>query len=70
MQTDIPARQENKLAWYGPELHSDTDQWVFQLDDAEIAEIEAAAEKISEQDKSIVEINKGNFPLPMLGPRL
>ena len=34
MQTDIPARQESKLAWYGPELHSDTDKWVFQLDDA------------------------------------
>ncbi len=70
MQTDIPARQESKLAWYGPELHSETDQWVFQLDDAETADIEAAAKKITEQDKPIVEINKENFPLPVLGPRL
>ena len=70
MQTDIPSRQESKLAWYGPELHSDTDKWVFQLDDAEIAEIEVAAKKTSEQDRPIVEINKDNFPLPLLGPRL
>ncbi len=70
MQTDIPARQESKLAWYGPELHSNTDQWVIQLDDAEIAEVEAAASKITEQDKPIVEINKENFPLPVLGRRL
>lgn len=40
MQTDIPARQEGLLAWYGTELQSDTDQWVLQLGDAEIAEIE------------------------------
>ena len=70
MQTDIPARQAGKLAWYGPELHSDTEKWVFPLDDAEIADIEAAARKITEQDKPIVEINKENFPLPVLGPRL
>ncbi len=70
MQTDIPERQESKLAWYGPELHSDTDKWVFQLDDAEIAEIEAAAREITEQNKSIVEIDKENFPLPVLGPKL
>ncbi len=70
MQTDIPARQEGKLAWYGPDLHSDTDKWLFQLDDAEIAEIEVAAKKTSEQDMPIVEINKDNFPLPLLGPRL
>ncbi len=70
MQTDIPARQESPLAWYGPELHSDTDKWVFTLDDTEIADIEAAAKKIAKQDKPIVEIDKENFPLPLLGPRL
>ncbi len=70
MQTDIPARQEGLLAWYGPELQSDTDQWVLRLGDAEIAEIEVAARKTIEQDMSIVEINKENFALPRLGPKL
>ncbi len=70
MQVEIPARQDGMLAWYGPELQSDTDKWVLQLDDAEIAEVEIAARKIIEQDKSIVEINRENFPLPLLGPRL
>lgn len=70
MQTDIPARQENELAWYGPELHADPDKWVFKLHDAEISEIEVAARRITEQGKSIVDINKENFMLPLLGHRL
>ena len=70
MRTGIPARQENKLAWYGPDLQTDPDKWVFNLDDAEISEIEAAARRITEQGKSIVEISKENFLLPLLGPRL
>lgn len=70
MHTDIPSRQKSPLAWYGPDLHADTDKWVIQLNDAEIAEIEAAAEDVAPHDKPIVEINKSNFPLPLLGPRL
>jgi hypothetical protein len=70
MQTDIPAPQKNKLAWYGPELHSDTGKWTFKLNESEISEIEAAARRITEQGKSIVEISKDNFLLPLLGSRL
>ena len=70
MQTEIPGRQENKLAWYGPELHADPDKWVSKLSDAEISEIEDAAGRIVEQGKSIVDIQKENFPLPLIGPRL
>ena len=67
---DIPAHQESKLAWYGPDLHSDSDQWLLQLSNAEIAEIEVAAKNGAQRDQPIVEINKDNFPLPLLGPRL
>jgi len=70
MNTDIPARQETRLAWYGPDLSSDTDAWVFQLEDAEVAEIEAAAEQSIGQGRSIVDINRENFPLPLLAPKL
>ena len=70
MQTDVPPRQENKLAWYGPELRADPEKWVFTLNDAEISEIEVAAGRITEQGKSIVEISKENFLLPLLSPRL
>ncbi len=70
MRTDLPARQESQLAWYGPELRAHTDTWMFRLDDTEIADIEAAAKGIGEQDTPIVEINKDNFPLPVLGSRL
>jgi hypothetical protein len=67
---DIPARQKSELAWYGPELSSDTDSWVFELDDAEVAELEAAAEQYIGQGRPIVDINQENFPLPLLAPKL
>ena len=70
MHTDIPSRQESPLAWYGPDLHADADKWVIQLSAAEIAEIEVAANKVAPHNRPIVEINKNNFPLPLLGPRL
>ena len=70
MQIEIPTRQENKLAWYGPELHADREKWVFELSDDEISEIELAAEGIADEGKSIVEISRQNFILPLLGPRL
>ena len=70
MKNDIPARQDTELAWYGPELRSAPDKWIIHLSDAEIAEIEAAAQSVAEQDLSIVEIRKDSFPLPLLGQRL
>ncbi|MCH7822159.1 MAG: TauD/TfdA family dioxygenase [Proteobacteria bacterium] len=70
MQTDIPSRQESPLAWYGPDLHADADKWVIQLSAAEIVEIEVAANNVAAHDRPIVAINKDNFPLPLLGPRL
>ena len=70
MHTDIPSRQESPLAWYGPDLHADADKWVIQLSAAEIAELEVAANKVAAHNRPIVEINKNNFPLPLLGPRL
>ena len=70
MPMQIPAHQDSKLAWYGPDLLSDTNQWVIQLNNAEIAEIEAAARQVTDQDLAIVEIDKNNFPLPVLGQKL
>jgi hypothetical protein len=70
MHTDIPARQETALAWYGPELSAHTDSWVIQLEDAEVAEVEAAAEQSIGQGRPIVDINQENFPLPLLAPKL
>ena len=70
MHTDVPSRQESELTWYGPDLNADADKWVIQLSAAEIAEIEVAANNVAAHDRPIVEINKDNFPLPLLGPRL
>ncbi len=66
----IPERQECALAWYGPDLRADTDQWIIDLRDSEIAEIEAAAGSIAKLAIPIVSINRKNFPLAGLGPRV
>ena len=70
MQKPIPTRQENELAWYGPDLQSNPDEWIFNLNDDEVSEIEVAARHIFESGIGIVEINKHNFLLPTLGPKL
>jgi len=70
MQTRLPEKLLNELAWYGPDLCKDTDRWVFRLDEIEITEIEAAATNALERGIPIVDINKDNFPLPALGPGL
>ena len=67
---NIPARQDNKLAWYGPALRSAPDAWVIQLGTAEIVEIEAAAKNIHDRGVPLVAVTKENFLLPEVGRQL
>lgn len=70
MQTKLPEHQQTALAWYGPELNSSSEKWVIALSDAEIAEIELAADCAADQGRPIVEITRHNFRLPKLGPKI
>ncbi len=69
-QIEIPERQETELAWYGPDLAATPSRWIIELSDEDIVEVEAAAQKSIGQGRSIVGINKENFPLPALASRL
>jgi hypothetical protein len=51
-------------AWVGPEIQDDTD-WIVQLDDAAIADLDAALRGV--QDKGLgIPFDKSDFPLPSM----
>ena len=53
-------------AWYGRDLvHSD--EWIYELSDADIAEIDAAVEAARRRGLAIIDITKDAFGLPKLG---
>ncbi len=54
-------------AWYGRDLRH-SDQWIFRLSNADIAEIEGAVE--ASRALKIQDIGRAQFPLPQLGFRL
>jgi len=44
--------------------------WIHSLSDADIAEVEDAAERLGQSGCSLASITRDDFPLPSLGPRL
>ena len=64
---EIPqGRIEGPSAWYGRHLKN-SDEWLVELSDADIAEIDAALEASAGLD--IKDIAPQSFPLPTLAPR-
>lgn len=56
-------------AWTGAEMAA-TDEWIFRLQPAHIAEIEAALDKIPLDPPDLYDVSKDDFPLPTLAPEL
>jgi hypothetical protein len=65
----IPERIEGPSAWYGPDLAA-RGEWVEQLTESEIAEIDTASKRLANADVDIPSMRRQDFPLPLLGPRL
>lgn len=63
----IPREITGPSAWYGRDMMK-SDDWVFRLSEADIAEIDAAVQK--SRALKILDIGQAQFPLPTLGPRL
>jgi hypothetical protein len=68
-QSEIPAIIDSPSAWYGPEMAGRTD-WIEQLHEHEIAEIETAVHQFLSSNIDPVRIGPKDFPLPTLGTRL
>ena len=65
----LPPEQTGPAAWYGPEM-AKRDDWLMALSGAEVAEIEAATERLVARDADIATIRAGDFPLPTLAGEL
>jgi hypothetical protein len=66
---ELPPEITGPSAWYGPDMAKRTD-WIEQLSDAEIAEIETATNRLIASGINPVAIRAEEFPLPSLEPRL
>jgi hypothetical protein len=66
---DLPQEIRGPSAWFGSDMAARGD-WIEQLTDTEILEIDAAAERLAIAEFDIPSIRQHDFPLPTLGPRL
>ena len=65
----IPQVIQGPSAWYGPQMAASS-EWIENLSQSEIAEIETTSQRSVCAKKDISSIRKEDFPLPTLGPRL
>src|SRR5437868_2277616 len=66
---ELPQAIRGPSAWYGPDLAARGD-WIEPLTETEIAEIDRAAERLTNAEVDIPSIRAYDFPLPLLRPRL
>ena len=67
--SDLPERISGPSAWYGPEI-ARRSEWLEILTPEERAEIGVATERLAASGLDVAKIRKGDFPLPILAPRL
>ena len=67
--TLVPPAISGPSAWYGPQMAASR-EWIEPLSEKEIAEIDAATQRLVRADKDIATITQTDFPLPTLKPRL
>ena len=60
---------DNPQAWRGPQVAGLSD-WIHAFTEDEVAEIEAAVRRADRPGRDIVGMNRDDFPLPGLAPRL
>lgn len=62
-----PDKIEGPTVWDGKYFEQHPEEWVYQLSDSEIKEIDAAVKHFFTLDKELIEIDKASFPLPEFG---
>jgi hypothetical protein len=66
----LPPEINDRSAWYGRDLAKQSD-WIEKLSETEIAEVAGATKKLlANPDLDLKSLNRDDFPLPTLGPRL
>ncbi len=65
----LPPELTDASAWYGPAM-AERNDWIETLDAAEVAEIEAASLALMDSGIDMARVQRADFPLPTLVPRL
>ena len=60
---------EGPSAWYGPDMDANT-EWLRPFSDTELAELDDAMRAAKARGDGVIDITRGNFNLPTLGPVL
>lgn len=66
---ELPAPVTGPQAWYGPQM-GESQEWICQLTEGDIAEIEAAVKPLAAREAEIARMTREDFPLPGLGAKL
>lgn len=66
----FPAQLEGPKLWKGSDYEGKESEWVYQLTEQELEEVDKAVHDFEATEKPLSEINKETFPLPNLGPKL
>ena len=64
-----PGKINGPAAWYGPNLDVSR-EWIRPFNAEELAELDAALRDVQRRAIDIVDVERADFPLPTLGPRL
>lgn len=67
---DLGPEIEGPHVWRGPEMATRKDEWLHVLSAPELADLDAAVERVLSRDLDILDISKADFELPVLGPVL
>ena len=70
MTIDLLAPITGPSAWYGPNMVDRSDEWLYELSESDIAEIDAAVAALAESETPILEVGRENFLLATLGKQL
>ncbi|MEQ8291292.1 MAG: TauD/TfdA family dioxygenase [Roseovarius sp.] len=60
---DLPEKLTGPSAWVGREMAGNPDRWLYRLDEADIADLEQAAEHFLGLGRDVGEITREDFPL-------
>ena len=66
----LPEKRKGPTVWYGPQMATRTQEWIWELSSEEIQELEAAAEPLVARQADVAQLTAADFPLPKLAPRL
>ena len=66
----LPPLQIGPATWLGPTMAAQSSSWQWFWSPAELAELERAAEPLVRSEVEIGQLQKTDFPLPKLGPKL